>query len=213
MILLACPTQRECAAALCRGPYPQVHPAVVGVGPVAAAAITARVLAHHPVRGVLHLGIAGSFDLTTAPVGAIVVATKEIWPEYGVRHADGTMAPLGFPMLDDLADPILTLDPDAAAQAMGLHLPEQWIRGAGLTGAGVTGDPVLAARLHCQWQAITESMEGFGVALAARLAGVPLLQVRSVSNAAGERDKRRWDVHAALAALGHVTQTLCGHLS
>jgi futalosine hydrolase len=161
-----------------------------------------------PARGVLHLGIAGSFDLTAAPLGELVVATQEIWPEYGVRQADGTLTPLGFPMLDDVPEPVLRLDPDAAAQALGLSLPRQWIRGPALTGAGVTGDPVLAARLHRQWQAVTESMEGFGVALAARLAGVPFLEVRSISNAVGERDKRRWDVPAALAALAHATQTL-----
>lgn len=213
MILLACPTQRECAAAVRLGPYPELHAAVVGVGPVAAAASTARILGQMPVRGVLHLGIAGSFDLAVAPIGALVVATEEIWPEYGVRGADGTLVPLGFPMLEDLPEPVLRLEPDAAAQALGISIPRQWVRGPALTGAGVTGDPELASRLHRQWQAVTESMEGFGVALAARLAGVPFLEVRSISNAVGERDKRRWDAPAALAALALATQTLFAHPS
>src|SRR5439155_15243049 len=48
--------------------------------------------------------------------------------------------------------------------------------------------------------ALAEDMEGFGVALACRLAGVPLSIVRGVSNVAGERDPARWRIPAALAA-------------
>jgi futalosine hydrolase len=43
-------------------------------------------------------------------------------------------------------------------------------------------------------------MEGFGVALACALARVPLAIVRGISNAAGERDTKRWRIREALAA-------------
>ena len=48
--------------------------------------------------------------------------------------------------------------------------------------------------------ALAEDMEGFAVALACRLAGVPLSIVRGMSNVAGERDPERWRIPAALAA-------------
>jgi futalosine hydrolase len=44
-------------------------------------------------------------------------------------------------------------------------------------------------------------MEGYAVALAAELAGVPLAIARAVSNEIGVREKSRWEIHAALAAL------------
>ena len=48
--------------------------------------------------------------------------------------------------------------------------------------------------------AAAEDMEGFAVALACRLAGVPLSIVRGISNTAGDRDPARWLVPEAVAA-------------
>ena len=46
-----------------------------------------------------------------------------------------------------------------------------------------------------------EAMEGFGVLRAAALAGVPALELRTVSNDVGERDRTKWRFDDALAAL------------
>lgn len=213
MILLACPTPQELAAALRHGPWPGVQPLVTGVGPVAAAAATALALGRTAATGVLHLGIAGSFDLQAAPLGSVVAATAETWPEYGIRRSSGGLEPLRFPMLDGLPRPCLPLDPEAAARSLGLALPPAWPRGPALTVAGVSGDESVAAALQAQFQVLTESMEGFAVALAAHLAGVPCLEVRAIANAVGERAKARWDVPGALAALATAAQILLGGAS
>jgi futalosine hydrolase len=47
-------------------------------------------------------------------------------------------------------------------------------------------------------------MEGAGVAAAARLHGVPVAEIRAVSNQVGPRDRGSWDVPSALAALGRA---------
>jgi nucleoside phosphorylase len=44
-------------------------------------------------------------------------------------------------------------------------------------------------------------MEGFAVLRAAQLAGVPALEVRAISNDPAERDRSRWQLAEALAAL------------
>ncbi len=44
-------------------------------------------------------------------------------------------------------------------------------------------------------------MEGFGVASAARRAGAPYAEIRTVSNVVGPRDRTAWRVREALAAL------------
>ncbi|NEE29228.1 futalosine hydrolase, partial [Streptomyces sp. SID7982] len=49
--------------------------------------------------------------------------------------------------------------------------------------------------------AVAEAMEGFGVAEAAAAHGVPVLEVRAVSNAIGPRDRDAWRIPAALTAL------------
>ncbi|PPS69089.1 Futalosine hydrolase [Streptomyces sp. MH60] len=44
-------------------------------------------------------------------------------------------------------------------------------------------------------------MEGFGVAEAAAAHGVPVLELRAVSNPVGPRDRAAWRIGEALAAL------------
>ncbi|MGW4272390.1 futalosine hydrolase, partial [Streptomyces seoulensis] len=50
-------------------------------------------------------------------------------------------------------------------------------------------------------RALTEAMEGFGVAEAAAAHGVPVLELRAVSNPVGPRDRAAWRIGDALAAL------------
>jgi futalosine hydrolase len=67
---------------------------------------------------------------------------------------------------------------------------------------------------EAQWRrrrypnAAAEEMEGFGVALACRLAGVPLTIVRGISNVAGDRELAGWDVLSALDAVAEAIAPL-----
>jgi futalosine hydrolase len=51
-------------------------------------------------------------------------------------------------------------------------------------------------------------MEGFAVLRACALAGVPAVEVRVVSNEVGERDRARWQIPVALAALAEALPRL-----
>jgi futalosine hydrolase len=225
MIILACATELERRHALAlAGATPaetlrlsfagrDVLACVVGVGPVAAALTMGELLERHPeADGVLNLGICGSFD-PRLPVGAICTASAEIWPEYGVHRTNGTEEAFSFQMLPDVKlTPVnrLDLDPAAAARAMGFALPETWPQGPSLTVAGVSGDPERAAMLLARHDAATENMEGFSLALAAHRRNLHFLEVRTVSNAVGDRDTTRWNFRAALENLQTVLPTLCG---
>ncbi|MNI97933.1 Futalosine hydrolase [compost metagenome] len=44
-------------------------------------------------------------------------------------------------------------------------------------------------------------MEGFGVAVAARRLGLPVLEIRAISNAIGPRQRELWKIGDALQAL------------
>ena len=56
--------------------------------------------------------------------------------------------------------------------------------------------------------AMAEDMEGFAVALACRLRGVPLDIVRGISNSAGDRDKAAWQTPIALEAAAQLSLRL-----
>ncbi len=143
-----------------------------GVGPVEAAAATARALALAPARAVLHVGVAGGRGLEP---GTIVIGTESVYCDLAA------------------AIPVVArLHPEAAlVEAARRALP-----GAALLPIGTSGSVGgVAAGVP------VEAMEGFGVLRAAALAGVPALEVRAVSNEIGEDDRARWDLAGAIAAL------------
>lgn len=60
---------------------------VCGVGPVVSALSLALAAGREPAgtfRGVVNMGFAGSYDCSAVPVGSVVLADEECFPEYGV---------------------------------------------------------------------------------------------------------------------------------
>lgn len=62
----------------------------------------------------------------------------------------------------------------------------------------------VADRLRKFPHAVAEDMEAFSVALACRMAKVPLTVIRGISNMAGDRDKANWNVTGALEAAAEL---------
>ena len=73
--------------------------------------------------------------------------------------------------------------------------------GIGITVQTVTGDPAKVKALTDKYKPHIESMEGAAVYYAALMENVPVFELRTVSNAVGERDKAKWDIPAALSTL------------
>jgi futalosine hydrolase len=169
----------------------------VGVGPAAAAAGTAWHLGRHgsPVTTVVSAGIAGGF-VGRIGIGAVAVANRSVHADLG---ADG---PGGFLPLDELGFGATSLP------ATALAVPGA-VCGAVVTVCTVTGTRSRADTLAARFpDAVAEGMEGFGVASACALAGVPFAEVRTISNAVGPRDRGAWRIGDALAALAPVGEFL-----
>ena len=82
-----------------------------------------------------------------------------------------------------------------------------------LTVSTVTGSAARTAELAARHPGVlAEAMEGFGVAEAAAAHGVPVLEIRTVSNAVGPRDRAAWRIGDALAALTAAFGALPGAL-
>ena len=79
-----------------------IRPVITGVGPLTASFGMGKLagegsLSPERCRGILLLGIAGTYDTAMAPLGSIVVACEEIWPEYGIVTSEGVdPRPLAF---------------------------------------------------------------------------------------------------------------------
>ncbi len=198
--LLVVPTAREATQLEALGGWGTGRglQALCGFGPVAAAARTATLLERYRPRRVLLVGIAGTYDPDRLALGS--ATTFEAVALDGVGAGEGadfsSPSSLGLPQwpggAGTPAGPVheqLELDPAG--------------RGAGLllsvcSAAG--GASQVALRRERFPDALAEDMEGFGVALACALAGVPLTVVRGISNLAGDRRHAGWCVEEALNA-------------
>jgi futalosine hydrolase len=170
-----------------------------GVGQAAAAAGTATALALAEAAGtpyglVVSAGIAGGFG-PVAPIGHVAVAETIVAADLGVATAEGfiPVVELGFGTSEHRPPARLSL---RVARALGAAY------GPLLTVSTVTGTAGRATELSGRHPgAVAEAMEGFGVAEAAAARGVPVLEIRTVSNAVGPRDRAAWRIGDALAAL------------
>lgn len=165
-----------------------------GAGPASAAASAAYALASDRYDLVISAGIGGGFP-GVAPVGSLVVADR-------IGAADlGAETPAGFVPVTDLG-----------FGRVWHHPPRSLVRAVAAATGAATGDILTvstvtgsagraAALLAAHPGARAEAMEGFGVAEAADRTGVPVLEIRAVSNAVGPRDRDAWRIGDALAAL------------
>jgi futalosine hydrolase len=181
MILVVAATEAELAGAA------GAETLVCGIGPVEAAAVTARALADGRPDAVLHVGIAGAIGIEPP---TLVIGSE-------ARYCDisGDLA-AQIPRVERV-EPAASLV--AAAR---VALPEALVLPIGTTahvGRGVGCD--------------VEAMEGFGVLRAAALAGVPAVEVRAISNAVDEPDRARWRFDDAFAALADAVPRLLAALA
>jgi nucleoside phosphorylase len=147
---------------------------VCGVGPVDAAAATARALAERRPDAVLHVGLAGARGIEPP---ALVLGSESVYSD--VIDPGST-----FPRVD-------RVQPDAALLArVRAALPDARVLPIATSGrvSGGSGCDV-------------EAMEGFGVLRACMLAGVPAVELRAISNDVGEGDRAKWRFDEALALL------------
>ncbi|GHH30761.1 Futalosine hydrolase [Streptomyces lanatus] len=193
LVATAVPAERDAVAEAVHG-LPGVEVIAAGVGPARAAATTATALAGAPYGLVISTGIAGGFA-PHAPVGSLVVADEITAADLGAETPDGFLpvTELGFGTVSHRPPEALVRE---VATATGAR------PGAVLTVSTVTGTAVRAAWLRERHPtALAEAMEGFGVAEAAAAHGVPVLEIRAVSNPVGPRDRAAWRIGDALAAL------------
>lgn len=193
MILLVAATEAE----LCALPG-----LVCGVGPVEAAAATARAIALERPGAVLHVGVAGGVGLDP---GTLVVGT-------GSTYAD----------LEAAIPVVSRAEPDPALLAAARAALPDALCCPVVTSAAVSDKPVtvtsgdshrLEATVTSGDCGLVEAMEGFAVLRACALAGVPAVEVRAIANELGEEDRSRWDLPRALAALDDAIPRLLAALA
>lgn len=179
---------------------------VVGVGSVVAAVNTVKALSSAEYSLVICAGIGGGFS-GKAEVGSLVVATEIVAADLGAETSEGfcSLDELGFGFTRVQIDANLVNRVTHALQAAKLPVNT----GPVLTVSTVTGTAASAAELASRVPGATaEAMEGYGVGCAANDRGLPVLEIRAISNVVGPRDRSAWQIKAALDALEAASTVL-----
>ncbi len=179
-------------------PAGTVHAVSCGVGPVATAAVTARLAATVPYELVLSAGIAGGFR-GRVEIGSVVVADRVTFADLGVRTDDGFRTPTEIGLRQDTSYAVARGVVELLANRGGACAGEI------LTLACMTGTRAEALSLAKRHpHAVAEAMEGFGVVEAIERSPNfhgAVGEIRAISNFIGPRDPTTWQIPRALDAL------------
>jgi futalosine hydrolase len=164
-----------------------------GIGAVNAAYALTRYLDRHDVARVVVCGIGGAYPNSGFAIGDVACATSECYADLGSESPDGflDLQAMGFPLINGPAPVYNTLP-------MQLFPHAKQVKFA--TVNTCTGLDPLAAAIEQRTGAAVESMEGAAVAHVAALAGIPVGEIRGVSNMTGRRDRSAWRVKDAAGA-------------
>ncbi len=188
---------------------PDAHVVVAGIGRTnAAAATTQAILEHGPFEAVCSVGVAGALPGAELQLGETIVAEACIYAEEGLQTPDAflDMQAMGFP-LGDFTGNRVPVDPGLLRRLQG-HAPTGLIA----TVATCSGSDLQAQLISRRTRAIAEAMEGAAVVHAARRLHLPAIELRTISNTTGDRDRQHWDLPGALDAMARDLPPLLQHL-
>jgi futalosine hydrolase len=174
-----------------------------GVGMVATAAWSSRVLASHRYDIAFNVGVCGSFDPAIS-AGAVVHVVNEQLPELGAETDDAflTLQELKLLASDEFPfrDGRLTNEDPPGIRALD-RLPR--VRGITVNTVHGNETSIAAIRRRCNPQ--VESMEGAAFMYVCLIHQIPFAEVRAVSNVVEKRNRGAWKL---TEAIGNLSDTM-----
>ena len=176
-----------------------------GIGKVNAASATTLLLERYRPEFLVNTGCGGAFPGCGLSVGDLAVAQSECLADEGVQTPEGWrgLDLIGIPVGERGGECIfnrIALDPKLSRDALDLALTGGFraVFGPFLTVSTCSGTAARGEELLSRFPGICENMEGGAVAQVAFGYGIPLLEVRGISNMVEDRDLTRWDLRRAV---------------
>jgi futalosine hydrolase len=175
------------------GQHASVPILVTGIGAVNTAIALTRYLEHHSADGIVICGIGGAYPGSGLEIGDVVCAETECYADLGADSPEGFLGlrELGFPLI---AAPAPVWD------EWPLSLFPTGRRAKFATVNTGTGRDETAQAIVRRTGAAVENMEGAAACHTARLYGIPVGEIRGISNRAGLRDRASWRIKEAAEA-------------
>ena len=189
----------------------EVLVAFSGLGKVNAAAAAAAILSGYSVSRLWMWGSAGAYDLAGVEICDVALASEEILGDEGVATISSwqPLDVIGIPLIDSTQKPVFNrMEVDPLELNRSRQLLSEWQRipgapqvhlGPFVTVSAVSGSPARARLLSGRYGALCENMEGGAVAQVCLRYQVPFLEIRGLSNRAGDRRKKGWQLSKALS--------------
>ena len=174
---------------------------ITGVGSVATTYALTRYLQHKRPELIIQAGVAGSFD-PTVPAGTVYAVQKEIIADMGAveKQRFANLFELG------LANPN-----EAPFKRSWLTNPNTTLlkRSRLKKVNAITVNEISTSKKRIQayqdtYQPALESMEGAAFHYVCLQENIPFMQLRSISNTVGVRNKKQWDLPLAIEELNKV---------
>jgi futalosine hydrolase len=164
-----------------------------GVGPVNAAVAVTRRLAREKPSMIVVCGIGGAYPGSGLRIGDVACADLECYGDLGVAAPSGflDMKALGFAVVQG-SPPLYN---DLPMQVFPVERRAKFV-----TVSCCTGTSAAATVIEARTGGSVENMEGAAVAHVAHLYGVPVGEVRGISNMVTDRDPSAWRIAEAAAA-------------
>lgn len=186
-------------------PFSSEHQAdilITGVGLLPAAFHITQQILKHPPQYIIQAGVAGSIDKSLV-LGETVLVKQEQIGDSGVLENGH------FATLFDMALAEKNQYPWTDGWLMNKNLSIASMAGLKQV-SGVTVNEITtnAERIayYQQCGAQVETLEGAALHYAGLIMNIPFVQLRSISNYVGERNKQNWKMKEAIANLNHELQ-------
>lgn len=180
--------------------------AVSGIGKVNASHAATRLILEQKPYLVMNIGVGGAYPSANLAIGDVAIAEKEIYGDEGVMLHDGLhdVTTIGLPLLQKggkkyfhefpldrklLRKAMRAVETDGASFA--------FRSGPFVTVSACTGTTTRAREIEQRYQAVCENMEGAAIAHVCARYGIPLLEMRGISNLVVDRDLAGWNIGLA----------------
>ncbi|MCP9750227.1 futalosine hydrolase [Ferruginibacter sp. HRS2-29] len=158
---------------------------------------------------VIQAGIAGVFSPVAYELASVVMVRKDTFADLGIEEKKSfkTLFDLGFALPDEFPYKNGWLNNDFEFFE---KLPLQKV--TGITVNKVSDEAFQAETFLYKFSPDIESMEGAALHFVCLQENIPFLQLRSISNVVGERDKAKWKIRDAVVNLNAVLSTMVNSL-
>lgn len=174
-----------------------------GIGKINAAHAATAAIENFPVKKIINFGIGGAYPGSGLANGDVAIASKEILGDEGVISSKGWegLEKIGIPLVMSGKKKYFNEFPVGASRVLPVSNIERRDfkvkSGAFVTVSAASGSTRRAKELERRFSAICENMEGAAIAHTCMIYNMPMFEIRGISNTAGVRDKRRWDMKLA----------------